>query len=245
MRTKILTLLFSAFCLTAHAQTTEQEWQHEAVRRYTELGVRGSPLNTAFVAEYQRRKQLPSETRLFANPRWPVLLADECANRLAATNSSQLNPPQAATQTAETSAPANEPTSTTKSSDTEGALLELVNIIVGALLELVCIPFVYVSGGAVIAVCVLLHLWATRCPSCHRWWCRKELYSWINGTTQHLKTVTRYDRTYQPGDQYSPERHVITERKEVVPFERVSSTTRYQCKHCNHEWHEFSHEDKG
>ena len=77
VKTKILTPLIYALCLSVYAQTTGQEWQQEAVRRYPDLGIRGTPLNNAFVAEYQRRRQSPSEARFFAKANWPVLLADE------------------------------------------------------------------------------------------------------------------------------------------------------------------------
>jgi hypothetical protein len=85
VKTSLLTALFLAICLvTAVAQTTEQDWQREAVRRYPALGVAGSPLNKSFLAEYQRRKQMPAQAAFFANPRWPMLLADECARQAAA-----------------------------------------------------------------------------------------------------------------------------------------------------------------
>lgn len=92
VNTKVLTSLVFALCFAVHAQTTEQEWQREAIRRYPSLAIRGSPLNNAFVTEYQRRRNSPSEARLFANPRWPVVLADECANQVAASSSAARTP---------------------------------------------------------------------------------------------------------------------------------------------------------
>lgn len=83
MKTAITFLLLLTLCLTVAAQTTELEWQQEAMRRYPALAVKGSPLNNKFVTEYQRRKKLPSETKLFTRSDWPVILADQCARSLS------------------------------------------------------------------------------------------------------------------------------------------------------------------
>ena len=50
--------------------------QQEAVRRYPELGVAGSKLNTEFVARYKRYRQERPE--YFNDASWPLRLADEC-----------------------------------------------------------------------------------------------------------------------------------------------------------------------
>jgi hypothetical protein len=94
VKTKLLSaLIIFAICLVAAvAQTTEADWQREAVRRYPALGVPGSALNKTFLAEYQRRKQMPSQATFFANPRWPMYLADECAQQVAAGTAPPANP---------------------------------------------------------------------------------------------------------------------------------------------------------
>ncbi|MEA3209038.1 MAG: hypothetical protein QOE70_2095 [Chthoniobacter sp.] len=60
-----------------HRLTTIAEAQREAVRRYPQLGTAGSPLNKAFVAEFNRRKQANPD--FFRTPDWPMRLADELA----------------------------------------------------------------------------------------------------------------------------------------------------------------------
>ena len=83
MRATTFLLALLITCLTVCAQTTELDWQREAIRRYPDLGTKGSELNTAFVAEYQRRRQLASEASFFANPQWPLILAQELTTKPA------------------------------------------------------------------------------------------------------------------------------------------------------------------
>jgi len=61
--------------LTIQKFATVEDAQREAVRRYPELGVRGSKLNAAFLARYKTYKQLKPE--YFADLSWPVRLAEE------------------------------------------------------------------------------------------------------------------------------------------------------------------------
>lgn len=56
---------------------TATEAQREAIRRYPSLGVEGSSLNTAFVAEVAKRKTTTPD--FFSSPDWPVILAVELA----------------------------------------------------------------------------------------------------------------------------------------------------------------------
>ncbi|MGC3988907.1 MAG: hypothetical protein QM796_04325 [Chthoniobacteraceae bacterium] len=56
--------------------------QAEAVRRYPDLAVKGSIFNRKFLALYQQIKvNNPSE---LGDPQWPVYLADQAAQELAA-----------------------------------------------------------------------------------------------------------------------------------------------------------------
>jgi hypothetical protein len=50
--------------------------QQEAIRRYPDLGVAGSKLNTEFVARYKRYQQERPE--YFRDTSWPIRLAEEC-----------------------------------------------------------------------------------------------------------------------------------------------------------------------
>jgi hypothetical protein len=50
----------------------------EAVRRYPELGVRGSPMNRAYLERYNLYQK--TKPNYFQNTSWPVQLADEVAN---------------------------------------------------------------------------------------------------------------------------------------------------------------------
>jgi len=54
---------------------TVEDAQKEAVRRYPELGVRGSKLNAAFLARYKTYQQ--SRPEYFTDPLWPIRLAEE------------------------------------------------------------------------------------------------------------------------------------------------------------------------
>lgn len=61
---------------------TVEEAQREAVRRYPELGVRGSKLNAAFLARYRTYRQLKPE--YFKDNAWPIRLAEEVLEPLSA-----------------------------------------------------------------------------------------------------------------------------------------------------------------
>jgi hypothetical protein len=76
------------------AEKTESEWQQEAIRRFPDLGVPGSKLNQAFVAEYRRLKQIPEEKNFFNRRIWLILLAEKCsyALMLAASRAQALPP---------------------------------------------------------------------------------------------------------------------------------------------------------
>lgn len=54
---------------------TAAEAQQEAVRRYPEIGVAGSKLNTEFVARYKRYQQ--ERPDFIRDPSWPLRLAEE------------------------------------------------------------------------------------------------------------------------------------------------------------------------
>ncbi len=56
---------------------TVADAQREAVRRYPQLGVAGSPLNTAFNARYKAYQQQRPD--YFRDPSWPIRLAEELA----------------------------------------------------------------------------------------------------------------------------------------------------------------------
>ena len=56
------------------------EAQREAVRRYPQLGIAGSPLNQDFVARYKRyQREHPEQLR---DTSWPLRLADESARTI-------------------------------------------------------------------------------------------------------------------------------------------------------------------
>jgi hypothetical protein len=56
---------------------TVAEAQREAIRRYPELGVPGSPFNSEFVALYKRYKR--ERPDVFQDNSWPLQLAQEIA----------------------------------------------------------------------------------------------------------------------------------------------------------------------
>lgn len=58
--------------------TSAEDAQQEAVRRYPDLGVKGSKLNTEFVARYKLYQQQRPE--YFRDPSWPMHLAEELAS---------------------------------------------------------------------------------------------------------------------------------------------------------------------
>ncbi len=74
---QLATSRFSAPFRTAMGQQykSADEAQREAVRRYPELGVPGTPFNREFVARYHRYQQ--TDPTMFNNPEWPLRIADE------------------------------------------------------------------------------------------------------------------------------------------------------------------------
>jgi pimeloyl-ACP methyl ester carboxylesterase len=63
--------------LRSQVQTTAPDWQAQAVRKYPDLGIRGSALNQRFVAAVIERRKI--NPQFFAHPQWPMTLADELA----------------------------------------------------------------------------------------------------------------------------------------------------------------------
>jgi len=61
---------------------TAEEWKKEAMEKFPELAIAGSPLNAAFVAKYKAYQG----SNYFDSPDWPMRLAKECAGAVAATN---------------------------------------------------------------------------------------------------------------------------------------------------------------
>ena len=57
----------------------------EAVRRYPDLGTVGTKMNSAFVARYKYYQHVNPD--YFADPRWPLRLADEISVMLSGTTS--------------------------------------------------------------------------------------------------------------------------------------------------------------
>ena len=76
MKTLFLLLLAVTLATSVHAQTTWQEWQREAIRRYPELGIPDSPLSKLFLADCNRRRT--AEPNFFSSADWPVRLATSC-----------------------------------------------------------------------------------------------------------------------------------------------------------------------
>jgi hypothetical protein len=70
-------LLLSMLCAVAVAQTTDKQWQAKAVQKYPELGVQGSDFNKRFIDEHNKRRN--TSPAFFADPKWPLTLADELA----------------------------------------------------------------------------------------------------------------------------------------------------------------------
>jgi hypothetical protein len=77
-RIVIVVLLILLLGVAVRAQTgDEQQWRVSAVQKYPELGVQGSDFNKRFIAEYNRRQT--ATPGYFADPKWPMRLADEVA----------------------------------------------------------------------------------------------------------------------------------------------------------------------
>ncbi|MEI6872641.1 MAG: hypothetical protein WCL08_10200 [Verrucomicrobiota bacterium] len=66
----------------AHAtpNSTAATAQQEAIRRYPDLGVAGSKLNTEFVSRHKR--YLQERPDYFRDPSWPLRLAEECVRAI-------------------------------------------------------------------------------------------------------------------------------------------------------------------
>jgi hypothetical protein len=54
--------------------------QREAIRRFPALGIKDSLENAVFVETFQRLRE-SGNTEFFANPEWPIALADQLAKR--------------------------------------------------------------------------------------------------------------------------------------------------------------------
>lgn len=92
-KSTICALLLLMLCAEAFAQTSDKEWQAKTVQKYPELGIQGSDFNKQFVAEYNRRRNtIPA---FFANPKWPLILADELAAKPPLRQSSETPSPSA------------------------------------------------------------------------------------------------------------------------------------------------------
>lgn len=70
-----LCALLSLLPVFVLAQTTPAEWQKEAIRAYPELGKPDSKLNQRFLEAVKNARN--TRPNLFANPRWPLVLAEE------------------------------------------------------------------------------------------------------------------------------------------------------------------------
>ena len=90
-------LVLCVFLCTSYGQTTEADFQSQAVLSYPDLVVKGSAFNQAFVQLYQRPKA-EGDPEL-QQPNWPLLLANEVAASLgvksAAPNAVAQATPQA------------------------------------------------------------------------------------------------------------------------------------------------------
>ena len=71
--------------------STVAEAQHEAVKRYPELGIAGSKLNSEFIARYSYYQQTRPE--YLRDPSWPVRIAEELAHPPVQVNSSRVLKP--------------------------------------------------------------------------------------------------------------------------------------------------------
>lgn len=70
-------LIASMLTIAVRAQTADDEWQRKAIQKYPDLGSKGSALNSRFIDEYKRRHE--TSPGFFADPKWPLILADELA----------------------------------------------------------------------------------------------------------------------------------------------------------------------
>lgn len=77
VRTLLFSILFIFVSMMVTAQVTDREWQARAVEKYPALGVPGSELNIRYVEAYRERQKV--NPAFFADPKWPLILADELA----------------------------------------------------------------------------------------------------------------------------------------------------------------------
>jgi len=85
----VIALVNISLVQRAIAQVTVQDAQARAIQIYPDLGVKGTPLNLEFLAEYQRLRAMSPE--YFQEPLWPLTLAKQCAeiiNRTTTTPAS-------------------------------------------------------------------------------------------------------------------------------------------------------------
>ena len=82
MKTLVLLICTLMIQVSSEAQTTEKEWQQEAVKQFPELAVKDSAFNKLFLAEFNRLKA--SSPDFFRNnPKWPLLIASQCSKQLS------------------------------------------------------------------------------------------------------------------------------------------------------------------
>jgi mono/diheme cytochrome c family protein len=67
-----------------------EDWQGKAVELYPQLGVAGSDFSKEFGRMRLQKKS--TDPAFFANPKWPVLLAQECGNKLGIAAKPQAAP---------------------------------------------------------------------------------------------------------------------------------------------------------
>jgi uncharacterized membrane protein YhaH (DUF805 family) len=65
---------------------TAEEWKKEAIEKFPELAIAGSPLNAEFVARYKAYQG----SNFFNSPDWPMRLAKECAHVAPVPNQASL-----------------------------------------------------------------------------------------------------------------------------------------------------------
>lgn len=70
-------------CAAAVSWAHSDDWRGKAVELYPDLGIADSAFRKEF--ERLRRERKSSTPSLFKNPQWPVVLAKQCASKLAST----------------------------------------------------------------------------------------------------------------------------------------------------------------
>lgn len=90
-------------CAATAPGAQSEDWRAKAVELYPDLGIADSAFSKEFESMRLRRKA--SAPRFFRNPRWPVLLAKECAAKLGpVTNAAVAKPSAPAPQSPEMTA---------------------------------------------------------------------------------------------------------------------------------------------